>query len=69
MGDPLPDGANLADRRWHFTRHTTCIALEAIVDDVLRILEDGEIKDIGDHEALMAKPDGAYKHFVELQGT
>lgn len=31
-------------------------------------LEDGEIKDIGDHESLMALTDSAYRKYVELQG-
>ena len=30
--------------------------------------QDGEIKDIGSHEALMADPESPYRHFVELQG-
>ena len=30
-------------------------------------LEDGQIRDVGDHETLMAKADGAYRRFVELQ--
>jgi len=36
--------------------------------DRIVFLEDGEIRDIGDHETLMAKPDGPYREFVELQG-
>jgi ABC-type multidrug transport system fused ATPase/permease subunit len=36
--------------------------------DQIIFLEDGEIKDIGDHESLMALTDSAYRKFVELQG-
>ena len=36
--------------------------------DRIIFLEDGEVKDIGDHDELMADPDGPYRHFVELQG-
>lgn len=36
--------------------------------DRIIFLEDGEIKDIGNHDALMAIPDSPYRHFVELQG-
>lgn len=35
--------------------------------DRIIFLEDGEIRDIGNHEALMAKPESRYRHFVELQ--
>ena len=35
--------------------------------DQIIFLEDGEIKDIGDHESLMALTDSAYRKFVELQ--
>lgn len=35
--------------------------------DRIIFLEDGQIKDVGDHETLMSRPDGAYKQFVELQ--
>ena len=31
-------------------------------------LEEGEIKDIGSHEALMADPAGRYRRFADLQG-
>ena len=30
-------------------------------------IEDGEIRDIGDHDTLMANPDGSYRRYVELQ--
>ena len=30
-------------------------------------LEDGQIRDVGDHETLMANEGGAYRRFVELQ--
>ena len=36
--------------------------------DEIIFLEDGEIKDIGSHESLMADPAGRYRRFVELQG-
>jgi hypothetical protein len=29
--------------------------------------DDGEVKDIGDHDALMADPSGPYRRFVQLQ--
>ena len=35
--------------------------------DRIIFLADGEVKDIGSHEALMADPNGAYRRFVELQ--
>ncbi len=35
--------------------------------DRIVFLEDGRVKDVGDHETLMAKPNGAYRAFVELQ--
>ena len=36
--------------------------------DRIVFLEDGMVEDVGDHAALMAKQDGAYRKFVELQG-
>lgn len=36
--------------------------------DRIIFLEDGEIKDSGNHDTLMADPDSPYRHFVELQG-
>jgi ABC-type multidrug transport system fused ATPase/permease subunit len=36
--------------------------------DRIVFLEDGKIRDIGDHDTLMANPRGAYRRFVELQG-
>jgi ABC-type multidrug transport system fused ATPase/permease subunit len=36
--------------------------------DRIVFLEDGEIRDIGNHDALMADPDSLYRRFVELQG-
>ena len=36
--------------------------------DRIVFLEDGEVRDVGTHEALMAKADGPYRRFVELQG-
>lgn len=35
--------------------------------DRIVFLEGGRIRDVGDHETLMAKPDGPYREFVELQ--
>lgn len=36
--------------------------------DRIVFLEQGEIRDIGSHEALMGNPDSRYRRFVELQG-
>ena len=36
--------------------------------DRIIFLDNGEIIDIGGHDALMADPDSAYRRFVELQG-
>ena len=36
--------------------------------DRIIFMDEGKILDVGNHEALMAKDDGAYKRFVELQG-
>ena len=30
-------------------------------------IEDGKIRDVGDHDTLMTKPDGPYRRYVELQ--
>ena len=35
--------------------------------DRLLVLKDGRIAEEGTHEELLAKPDGLFKHFVELQ--
>jgi len=35
--------------------------------DRIVFLEDGEIKDIGDHDSLMGKSESPYREFVELQ--
>ena len=35
--------------------------------DKIVFLEDGELRESGSHEALMALPDGHYRRFVELQ--
>jgi ABC-type multidrug transport system fused ATPase/permease subunit len=37
--------------------------------DRIVFLEDGEIKDIGSHDELMAKPDSPYREFVDLQNA
>jgi ATP-binding cassette subfamily B protein len=36
--------------------------------DRIVFLEDGEVRAVGSHDALMADPDGPYSRFVELQG-
>ena len=36
--------------------------------DRIVFLDGGEVRDIGDHDTLMAKADGPYRRFVELQG-
>ena len=35
--------------------------------DRIVFLEDGEVRDVGSHDELMADPNSAYRHFVELQ--
>ena len=35
--------------------------------DVIYVLDKGQIAEIGNHEELLAKPDGIYKHLAELQ--
>ena len=35
--------------------------------DRIVFLEDGEVRDVGSHDKLMADPNSAYRHFVELQ--
>lgn len=37
--------------------------------DRIVFLDGGRIADIGSHDDLMANPDGAYRHFVELQSA
>lgn len=37
--------------------------------DRIVFLDQGEVREVGDHNALMAKPQGAYREFVELQTT
>ena len=36
--------------------------------DRIVFLDDGRVRDVGDHETLMAKTDGPYREFVALQG-
>ena len=35
--------------------------------DRIIFLEEGEIRDVGNHETLMSDPNGRYRRFVELQ--
>ena len=35
--------------------------------DTIYVLDNGQIAEIGNHEELLAKPDGIYKHLAELQ--
>lgn len=37
--------------------------------DIIVFLEEGSVRDIGDHESLMANPQSPYRAFVELQTT
>ena len=37
--------------------------------DQIVFLEDGRVAETGTHDALMARPDGAYRRFVDLQST
>jgi len=37
--------------------------------DRIVFLEKGQVVDMGDHESLMADPEGRYRRFVELQNT
>ena len=37
--------------------------------DRIIFLEDGQVRGVGNHEALMAQPASAYRKFVELQNT
>jgi len=36
--------------------------------DKIVFLEDGKVKDLGNHDALMENSEGPYREFVELQG-
>ena len=36
--------------------------------DRIVFLDEGRIRDVGDHDTLMTRPDGAYRNFVALQG-
>ena len=36
--------------------------------DRIVFLEAGEVRDVGDHDTLMADPNGRYRRFIELQG-
>ena len=35
--------------------------------DRIVFLEDGEVRNVGSHDTLMADPNSAYRHFIELQ--
>lgn len=37
--------------------------------DQIAFLEDGSIRELGDHQTLMAIPDGRYRHFVESESV
>ena len=37
--------------------------------DQIVFLDEGEVKDMGDHETLMSRTDGPYREFVNLQST
>lgn len=37
--------------------------------DQIVFLDEGEVKDVGDHETLMSRTDGPYREFVNLQST
>ena len=37
--------------------------------DRIIFLEDGQVRDVGNHQALMAQPTSAYRKFVELQNA
>jgi ABC-type multidrug transport system fused ATPase/permease subunit len=37
--------------------------------DRIVFLQDGQVRDVGDHESLMADPNSAYRRFVELQNA
>ena len=37
--------------------------------DRIVFLEDGQVRDVGNHQALMAQPTSAYRKFVELQNA
>ena len=37
--------------------------------DQIVFLEEGRIVEVGEHDALMAKPHGRYRRFVELQAV
>ena len=35
--------------------------------DRIIFLEEGQVREVGNHETLMANPDGPYRHFATLQ--
>ena len=37
--------------------------------DRIVFLEDGQVRDIGNHDSLMADPGGRYRRFVDLQNA
>lgn len=56
----------------HLTTGRTTIAIAHRLStlqnaDVLLVLKDGRIVETGTHEELLARPDGLFKHFVDLQ--
>ena len=59
--DAIPSDDPLRDQ-------TQLMELDVRKADRIVFLDDGEIKDIGNHTSLMADPDSPYRRFVELQG-
>jgi ABC-type multidrug transport system fused ATPase/permease subunit len=37
--------------------------------DRIVFLEEGQVRDVGNHESLMADPQSRYKRFVDLQSA
>ena len=62
----------IQDAFWKAAKDKTTIIiahrLSTIVNaDKIVVLEDGKIKEVGSHRALIAKKGGLYKHFWDLQ--